>query len=59
MARRVRRKVSDRYKAEVVALVRSSGKSIGEISRELDLTEAAVREWVQRAECMCLHVFLR
>jgi transposase-like protein len=50
MARRERRKFSDEYKAEVVALVRSSGKSIGEISRDLDLTETAVREWVQRAD---------
>jgi transposase len=45
-----RRKFTDEYKAEVVALVRSSGKSIGEISRDLDLTETAVREWVQRAD---------
>lgn len=50
MARRERRKFSDEYKAEVVGLVHSSGKSIGEISRDLDLTETAVREWVQRAE---------
>lgn len=50
MARRERRKFNDEYKAEVVALVRSSGKSIGEISRDLDLTETAVREWVQRAD---------
>jgi transposase-like protein len=50
MARRERRKFSDEYKAEVVALVRSSDKSIGEITRDLDLTETAVREWVQRAE---------
>jgi transposase len=50
MARRERRKFSDEYKAEVVALVRSSGKSIGEISRDLGLTETAVREWVQRAD---------
>ena len=50
MARRERRRFSDEYKAEVVALVRSSGKSIGEISRDLDLTETAVRDWVQRAD---------
>ena len=50
MARRERRRFTDEYKAEVVALVHSSGKSIGEVSRDLDLTEAAVREWVQRAE---------
>ena len=50
MARRERRKLTDEFKAEVVTLVRSSGKSIGEISRDLDLTETAVREWVRRAE---------
>ena len=50
MARRERRKFTDEYKAEVVSLVRSSGKNIGEISRDLDLTETAVREWVQRAD---------
>jgi len=50
MARRERRKFSDEYKAEVVALVRSSGKSVGAISRDLDLTETTVREWVKRAD---------
>jgi transposase-like protein len=50
MARRERRRFSDEHKAEVVALVRSSGKSIGEISRDLDLTDTAVREWVQSAD---------
>ena len=49
MARRERRKFTDEFKAEVVTLVGSSGKSIGEISRDLDLTETAVREWVKRA----------
>ena len=50
MARRERRKFTDEYKAEVVALVRSSPKGITAISRDLDLTETAVREWVKRAE---------
>ncbi len=50
MARKERRKFSDEYKAEVVALVHSSGKSIGAVSRDLDLTETAVREWVKRAD---------
>ena len=50
MARRERRRFTDEYKAEVVALVRSSGKTIPEVSRDLDLTETAVREWVQKAE---------
>ena len=50
MARRERRRFSDEYKAEVVALVRSSGKSIGAISRDLGLTETAVRDWLKRAD---------
>lgn len=50
MARRQRRKFSDEYKAEVVALVRSSGKGITAICRDLDLTETTVREWVKRGD---------
>jgi hypothetical protein len=50
MARRERRKFTDEFKAGVVALVRSAGKSIEQISCDLDLTETAVREWVRRAE---------
>ena len=42
--------IRDRYKAEVVELIRKSGKSIGTIARDLDLTETAVRAWVQQAE---------
>jgi transposase len=33
-----------------VRLVRDSGKSVGAIARELDLTETALREWVRQAE---------
>jgi len=50
MAKRKRRAFTEEYKAEVVELIRKSGKSIGAIARELDLTETAVRRWVQRAE---------
>jgi transposase len=38
------------YKAEVVELIRSTGKTVGRVARELDLTETAVREWVKRAD---------
>ena len=48
--RRKRRKFSDEYKAEVVELCRTSGKSVGELARELDLTETAVRDWVKKAD---------
>ena len=50
MGRRERRRFTDDFKAGVVGLVRSSGKSIPEVSRDLDLTESAARGWVQRAE---------
>jgi transposase len=49
MERRKRRKYTPEYKAEVVKLVESGGKSIGQLSTELELTESAVRNWVQRA----------
>jgi transposase len=37
-------------KAEVVELIRTTGKTVGQVARELDLTETAVREWVRRAD---------
>ena len=49
MERRERRKFTGEFKAEVVGLVRSSGKSPGQIAKELDLTETAVRHWVKQA----------
>lgn len=49
MGRRKRRKFTAEYKAEVVGLVRSSGKSVGQVAQELDLTETAVRAWVRQA----------
>ncbi len=50
MAKRKRRQFTREYKAEVVELIRRSGKSVGAVSRELDLTETAVREWVKQAD---------
>jgi transposase-like protein len=49
MGRRKRRKFTADYKAEVVRLVRSSDKSVGQVAQELDLTETAVRAWVRQA----------
>ena len=49
MERRKRRKFTAEFKAEVVGLVRSSGKTVGQVARELDLTETAVRAWVRQA----------
>jgi len=50
MAPRARRSFSAEFKAETVELIRSSGKTIGQVCRDLDLTETAVRRWVQQAE---------
>ena len=47
---RRRRFFPPEYKAEVVELVRSTGKTVGQVARELDLTETAVREWIKRAD---------
>lgn len=49
MKKRARRKFTPEYKAEVVRLVRDGGKTIGQISRDLDLTATAVRHWVKQA----------
>ena len=47
--KRPRRSFTDEFKAGAVDLVLREGKTIGQVSRDLDLTESAVREWVQRA----------
>jgi transposase len=47
--RRARREFSEEFKARTVELIESSGKSIAEVCRELDLTETAVRRWVKQA----------
>lgn len=49
-ARRQRRKFTPEYKAEVVRLVRTSGKSAGQIARDLDLNETSVRAWAAQAD---------
>jgi transposase len=50
MGKRKRRSFSKEYKAEVVKLIHGSGKSIGAVAGELDLSETAVRRWVAQAE---------
>jgi transposase len=45
-----RRKFSAEFKAETVRLVRDSDKSISAIARELDLSETALRRWVEQVE---------
>lgn len=47
--RRARRSFTDDFKAEAVALVESSGKSVGRVAGDLDLSETALRQWVSKA----------
>jgi len=47
--RRPRRQFTEEFKAGVVRLVLDEGKTVGAVSREMDLTETAVRLWVQHA----------
>ena len=48
--RKTRRQFSRQFKTETVALIRSTGKSVPQVCRELDLTETAVRRWLAQAE---------
>lgn len=50
MSRRARRTFTEDFKAEAVSLVKSSGKPISQVARDLDLTVTALREWVRKAE---------
>ena len=48
-SRRVRRQFTDEFRAGAVRLVIDEHRSIAQVSRELDLTESALRLWVDRA----------
>ena len=50
MTARARRQFTPEFKAEAVRLVRSGGKTVAQIARELDLTDSALRTWVERAQ---------
>ena len=47
--RRERRSFTDEFRAGAVALVLDQGKTIPQVARDLDLTESALRTWVDRA----------
>jgi transposase len=48
--RRHRRAFTPEFKAEIVELCQRGDRSVGQVARDLDLTETAVREWVRLAE---------
>ena len=47
---RKRRAFTGEFKQEVVQLCRSGDRSVGQVCRDLDLTETAVRAWIRQAE---------
>ena len=50
MTTRRRRSFTPEFKAQTVELAPTSGKSVAEVCRDLDLTETAVRRQVAHAE---------
>jgi len=47
---RARRSFTPEFKAEIVELCQRGDRSIGQVARDFDLTETAVRAWVRQAE---------
>src|SRR6267143_3597625 len=47
--KRPRRSFTDEFKAGAVRLVLDEGKTIPQVARDLDLTQSALRTWVERA----------
>jgi len=47
---RPRRSFSAEFKAEIVEQCQRGDRSVGQVARDFDLTETAVREWVKQAE---------
>ena len=47
---RPRRSFTPEFKAEIVELCQRGDRSVGQVARDFDLTETAVREWVKQAD---------
>ena len=47
---KTRRQFSRQFKSETVALIRSSGRSVPQVCRDLDLAESVVRRWLAQAD---------
>lgn len=48
-SRRPRRKFTDEFKAEAVAMVRESGGEIAKVARELNIHDSSLGNWVRQA----------
>src|SRR4051812_24061807 len=50
MTKRKRRAFTPEFKADAVRLVKAGDRGVGQVAKELDLTETALRDWVKRDE---------
>ena len=48
--RRPRRSFTPEFKADIVERCRRGDRTVGQVARDFDLTETAVREWARQAE---------
>jgi transposase len=55
MGRRRRRAFTPEFKAEAVRLAKAGDRSIGQLAKDLDLTETALRDWIKRADIDASH----
>jgi transposase len=49
-ARKKRRSFTAEFKAEAVRLCKVGDRTIGQVARDLELTDTALREWVKRVD---------
>jgi transposase len=47
---RARRSFTQEFKDEIVAACQRGDRSVGQVARDFDLTETAVRSWVKQTE---------
>src|SRR5258705_4037075 len=50
MAKRKRRSFNKEFKAEAVGLCKLGDRRVGQVARDLDLTETALRAWVRQSD---------
>jgi len=48
--RRPRRAFTPEFKAEIVEVCRRGDRTIGQVAKDFDLTETAVRDWLRQAD---------
>jgi transposase len=48
--RRARRAFTPEFKAEIVEVCRRGDRSVGQVAKDFDLTETAVRDWLRQAD---------